>query len=204
MKKILSLLIIPLLLLSGCGAAPTVLEQPPSTVLVSIDGESVMTVEDLSQLVVQQEISSDIKGTALKEEKQLFLEASETRILSYFAVQFGLEEDKQSLEKTFDEHMEEIADTDVYGQEKLFSDTLQKALDMSEQEYRTWTINQSFVANSAENLIADIAATYRNISDPIEMEESILKNLEALAEIYDIEVNYPGVPANKTSFQYIF
>ncbi len=203
MKKLLLCLLSAALLLCGCAAKTTVLNEAPSTVLVSIDGESIMTVEDLSRLMTQQEVSHDTKGTDLAEEKDVFEKEAESRILSYFAVKFGLQEATIDLNQEFDTHMEEIQDTQTYGNEKLFSDTLQKTLGMSDQEYKEWTVNENYISYNVQNLLDDISSNYKSIVDPAEMEEDILKNLEELTNMYDIRINYPGIAPQKKTFQHV-
>ena len=159
------------------------MEDDPSTPLVTVEGETIFTVQDLSYLMIEQEVSHEVKGTSLKTEKEVFEEAAEQRILAYIAEKLGAAEDRSFWEEEFDSHMEEIQDTDIYAEEKELSDTLQERLGMDDEAYKDWTVEKNVDAASAENLIDEITNDYQTILDPVELEENTRKNLEALAEM---------------------
>ncbi len=196
MKKLIPLLLVLLLLFAGCQEA-SVLEDDPSTPLVTVEGETIFTVQDLSYLMIEQEVSHEVKGTSLKTEKEVFEEAAEQRILAYIA------ENRSFWEEEFDSHMEEIQDTDIYAEEKELSDTLQERLGMDDEAYKDWTVEKNVDAASAENLIDEITNDYQTILDPVELEENTRKNLEALAEMYDARIQYPGLSEEKRTFLHV-
>ena len=202
MKKLIPLLWVLLLLFAGCQEA-SVLEDDPSTPLVTVEGETIFTVQDLSYLMIEQEVSHEVKGTSLKTEKEVFEEAAEQRILAYIAEKLGAAEDRSFWEEEFDSHMEEIQDTDIYAEEKELSDTLQERLGMDDEAYKDWTVEKNVDAASAENLIDEITNDYQTILDPVELEENTRKNLEALAEMYDARIQYPGLSEEKRTVLHV-
>ena len=175
----------------------------PDDPLLVINGQVIMTVQDLQRSLKEQEISHQVKGTALQKEKDLFLQKAELRILSYYAEQFSLGADQQFLETEYDAHIIEIEDTEVYGKEKEFFDALQKEFGMSDQEYKDWNVQENLHKYNAENLLEDLAATYSYVTDPIYMEEVMLENLLELLDFSQLELSYPGVQKKDFSFQTI-
>ncbi|MBQ9942535.1 MAG: hypothetical protein IJP03_05965 [Christensenellaceae bacterium] len=200
MKKVLSLLLCLLFCMTACGA-PSVLEEDAATPLLAVDGKTIMTVEDFSRICTEQQVSADVRGTDTVSEKDLFIKAAEQRILARFAEIYQVDEPADELMDEFDRHMEEIADTEVYGAELAYSEKLQQQLKLDDAAYKAWTVEENRIARSAENLLADIAGEYKTLIDPIEMEEAILRNLEMLLDMYDVRVYYPGLAEEKRSFQ---
>ncbi len=188
---------------AGCSKKSALEGMNPDDPLLVINGQVIMTVQDLQRSLKEQEISHQVKGTALQKEKDLFLQKAELRILSYYAEQFSLGADQQFLETEYDAHIIEIEDTEVYGKEKEFFDALQKEFGMSDQEYKDWNVQENLHKYNAENLLEDLAATYSYVTDPIYMEEVMLENLLELLDFSQLELSYPGVQKKDFSFQTI-
>lgn len=208
MKRICSIFLSALLLLAllctaGCSQKSALDGMDPEDPLVVVNGQVIMTVQDLQRSLKEQEISHQVKGTALQKEKDLFLQKAELRLLSYYAEEFELGADRQFLEAEYDAHIIEIEDTEVYGKEKEFFDALQKELGLSDQEYKDWNVQENLHKYNVENLLEDLAATYSYIIDPIYMEEVILENLLELLDFSQLELGYPGVQKKDFSFQTI-
>lgn len=197
------LLLLALLCAAGCSKKSALEGMNPDDPLLVVNGQVIMTVQDLQRSLKEQEISHQVKGTALQKEKDLFLQKAELRILSYYAEQFSLGADQQFLETEYDAHIIEIEDTEVYGKEKEFFDALQKEFGMSDQEYKDWNVKENLHKYNAENLLEDLAATYSYVTDPIYMEEVMLENLLALLDFSQLELGYPGVQKKDFSFQTI-
>lgn len=188
---------------AGCSKKSALDGMNPDDPLVIVNGQVIMTVQDLQCSLKEQEISHQVKGTALQKEKELFLQKAELRLLSYYAEKFELGADRQFLETEYDAHIIEIEDTEVYGKEKEFFDALQQELGMSDQEYKDWNVQENLHKYNAENLLEDLAATYSYIIDPIYMEEVMLENLLELLDFSQLELSYPGVQKKDFSFQTI-
>lgn len=208
MKRICSiflsaLLLLALLCIAGCSQKSALDGMNPEDPLVVVNGQVIMTVQDLQRSLKEQEISHQVKGTALQKEKELFLQKAELRLLSYYAEEFELGADRQFLEAEYDAHIIEIEDTEVYGKEKEFFDALQKELGLSDQEYKDWNVQENLHKYNVENLLEDLAATYSYIIDPIYMEEVMLENLLELLDFSQLELGYPGVQKKDFSFQTI-
>lgn len=197
------LLLLALLCAAGCSKKSALEGMNPDDPLLVVNGQVIMTVQDLQRSLKEQEISHQVKGTALQKEKDLFLQKAELRILSYYAEQFSLGADQQFLETEYDAHIIEIEDTEVYGKEKEFFDALQKEFGMSDQEYKDWNVQENLHKYNAENLLEDLAATYSYVTDPIYMEEVMLENLLELLDFSQLELGYPGVQKKDFSFQTI-
>ncbi len=202
MKKYFLLFLTVLLLFVFCGCAKkdTVSSLLPEDPLLTIDGQVVMTVLDFQRLLIEQQVSADVKGTEISAEDELFIKSAERYILSYFAELYNVGYDKDSLYEEFDNHMEELSDEEIYGTEKLFSETLQQELGLGDDAYKEWAVSDSLLDYNVSLLLEDIADVYGNITDPIQMEEYILQNVYALFEVYDIELSYPGVKASDLTF----
>ena len=194
-------LFLALLCTAGCSQKSALDGMNPEDPLVIIDGQVIMTVQDLQRSLKEQEISHQIKETELQAEKELFVEKAELRILSYYAEQFGLGADRQFLETEYDAHIVEIEDTEVYGKEKEFFDALQQELGMSDQEYKDWNVQENLYKYNVENLLEDLAATYSYVTDPIYMEELMQENLWALLDLSQLELSYPGIEKKDLSFE---
>ncbi len=208
MKRICSIFLSALLLLAllcaaGCSKKSALDGMNPEDPLVVVNGQVIMTVQDLQRSLKEQEISHQVKGTALQKEKDLFLQKAELRLLSYYAEEFELGADRQFLEAEYDAHIIEIEDTEVYGKEMEFFDALQKELGLSDQEYKDWNVQENLHKYNVENLLEDLAATYSYIIDPIYMEEVMLENLLELLDFSQLELGYPGVQKKDFSFQTI-
>ena len=197
------LLLLALLFAAGCSKKSALEGMNPDDPLLVVNGQVIMTVQDLQRSLKEQEISHQVKGTALQKEKDLFLQKAELRLLSYYAEQFSLGADQQFLETEYDAHIIEIEDTEVYGKEKEFFDALQKEFGMSDQEYKDWNVQENLHKYNAENLLEDLAATYSYVTDPIYMEEVMLENLLELLDFSQLELGYPGVQKKDFSFQTI-
>ena len=197
------LLLLALLCAAGCSKKSALEGMNPDDPLLVVNGQVIMTVQDLQRSLKEQEISHQVKGTALQKEKDLFLQKAELRILSYYAEQFSLGADQQFLETEYDAHIIEIEDTEVYGKEKEFFDALQKELGLSDQEYKDWNVQENLHKYNVENLLEDLAATYSYVTDPIYMEEVMLENLLELLDFSQLELGYPGVQKKDFSFQTI-
>lgn len=194
------LLLLALLCAAGCSKKSALEGMNPDDPLLVVNGQVIMTVQDLQCSLKEQEISHQVKGTALQKEKELFLQKAELRLLSYYAEKFELGADRQFLETEYDAHIIEIEDTEVYGKEKEFFDALQQELGMSDQEYKDWNVQENLHKYNAENLLEDLAATYSYIIDPIYMEEVMLENLLELLDFSQLELGYPGVQKKDFSF----
>ena len=192
-----------LLCAAGCSKKSALDGMNPDDPLVVVNGQVIMTVQDLQRSRKEQEVSHQVKGTALRKEKELFLQKAELRLLSYYAEKFELGADRQFLETEYDAHIIEIEDTEVYGKEKEFFDALQQELGMSDQEYKDWNVQENLHKYNAENLLEDLAATYSYVTDPIYMEEVMLENLLELLDFSQLELSYPGVQKKDFSFQTI-
>lgn len=203
MKKICGFLLVLIAvtgILSGC-AAPSVLEWEEDKPLLAIEGETIITVKDLRRRMVEQAVYHEMKGTSEFTEKEVFLDMAERWTLSYFADQFGIAADIQSIQNEYDDHMIEIEDTDVYGDEKKILEALRLRLDMNEEEFRNWNIHETWIDRNVENIVEDVADSFQNIIDSVQMEEHILGNLQALIEMYDIECFYPNVGVENLTFE---
>ena len=102
------LLLLALLCAAGCSKKSALEGMNPDDPLLVVNGQVIMTVQDLQRSLKEQEISHQVKGTALQKEKDLFLQKAELRILSYYAEQFSLGADQQFLETEYDAHIIEI------------------------------------------------------------------------------------------------
>lgn len=198
-----ALLSAALLCAAGCSKKSALDGMNPDDPLLIVNGQVIMTVQDLQRSRKEQEVSHQVKGTALRKEKELFLQKAELRLLSYYAEKFELGADRQFLETEYDAHIIEIEDTEVYGKEKEFFDALQQELGMSDQEYKDWNVQENLHKYNAENLLEDLAATYSYIIDPIYMEEVMLENLLELLDFSQLELSYSGVQKKDFSFQTI-
>ena len=147
----------------------------PSTPLVTVEGETIFTVQDLSYLMIEQEVSHEVKGTSLKTEKKCLKRRRNSASWPISRKSWALRRTAASGSEEFDSHMEEIQDTDIYAEEKELSDTLQERLGMDDETYKDWTVEKNVDAASAENLIDEITNDYQTILDPVELEENTQK-----------------------------
>ena len=65
------------------------MEEDPSTSLVTVEGETIFTVQDLSYLMIEQEVSHEVKGTSLKTEKEVFERGGGTAHLGLYRGKAG-------------------------------------------------------------------------------------------------------------------
>ena len=169
--------------------------------LLLVNGEVIMTVGEFRHLIAKYSVSHDILGTESIKEEMLFIQQAELYIMAYTAAQAGLTVEYNQLEEEFENHMTEIQDTDVYGNQLLYSVTLQEALVMDDAAYKEWTIAQSLKEYQADALLQDIASVYANVKDGEVMREYLQQHLMHLTSFYNIEIRYPGVNSKDLTFE---
>ena len=189
-KKLLAAVVAAALLLQGCGAGGSaVAEMDGSLPLVTVDGEAVVTVQELRNKTIEYQT----ERIAAPDEKEIFKEMAQYGILSRIAEDYGLTENRNDVAEAYDSHMKEIADTDTYPGALEEAEALRDALSMSEEEFRTWNIAQNGISLDVENLLDDIGDTYTQITDPTLMDETVMEEIYAIAALYDIQISYPGL-----------
>lgn len=183
-----------LLLLAG-ACAPRI-EIADGDVLLSIDGEPIITGLDLSRKRTEQRISHDILGTGEMAEGELFLQMAERRTAAYMAALMGIGVDAESLEEDYDAHMADLRDSGMYdGSELRFLEALQAEFGMTDEEFRAWNVAENQYIYNAQLLAGDIVDTYDDITDSVLLEEELLGNLQTFVATLDIQISYPGVEA---------
>jgi len=202
MKKYFSfaLTLIFAFLYCGCAKKTSVSSMTPEEPLISIDGNVIMTALDFQRILIEQQVSADIKDTEILEEDALFKHSAEKYILSYFADEMNVGYDKSLLYDEFDYHLEEIKSEDIYAIERVFSIKLQEELGLNDEAYREWAVSDSLPDYNCDLLLEDIADTYGYITDPTQLEEYILHSIYSLFEAYDIQLYYPRVETSDLTF----
>ena len=200
-KRIIALVFSILMLLSLFGCKSKIKNMNAGEALLLVNGEVIMTVGEFRHLIAKYSVSHDILGTESIKEEMLFIQQAELYIMAYTAAQAGLTVEYNQLEEEFENHMTEIQDTDVYGNQLLYSVTLQEALVMDDAAYKEWTIEQSLKEYQADALLQDIASVYANVKDGEVMREYLQQHLMHLTSFYNIEIRYPGVNSKDLTFE---
>lgn len=200
-KRVIALVFSILMLLSLFGCKSKIKNMNANEALLLVNGEVIMTVGEFRHLIAKYSVSHDILGTETIKEEMLFIQQAELYIMAYTAAQAGLTVEYNQLEEEFENHMAEIQDTDVYGNQLLYSVTLQEALVMDDAAYKKWTIEQSLKEYQADALLQDIASVYANVKDGEVMREYLQQHLMHLTSFYNIEIRYPGVNSKDLTFE---
>lgn len=193
-----------LLIFMGCAKEMDIDSLSPDTPLLRVGEDVLMTAGDFQELLLMQDLSEEIRETAPMKQKSLFVYHAEYYVLSYFAEEFGLDYSLDNLSEEYDFHLEEIEDTEVYGNELKFLNALQDALNLTDQDYKSWYIRYSVREYNTANLIEDLTGVYGMITDPVRMEELILENLHELCNVYEVEILYEGVTLQDLSFESVY
>lgn len=200
-RRFFSLAVCAMMLFCLCGCAKSRLSAfADGDALLTVDGQPVLTALDFRRLRTQQAVSHDILDTDLPKEKAAFIAQAEIALLSFFAQEYGLSYDRAAVEQEYDAHLLEIQDTDLYGDELRFSTTLQAALGMDADAYRTWSVDEACKDYDIQGLLDDIASLYSHISDAETLRELLQQNLLHLVEIHEVEIAYPGVSLQNLTF----
>lgn len=200
MRKVFVLLGCLLFLLWGC--APAEAEVADDQALLTVNGEVIFTGKDLANYMTEQRIQKEVRGKEEDSQKEVFEKMAEKRLLAHIAAELGINEDPSFLEEQYDLHMDEIQDTDVYGDELEFSQKLQEALGMDDEAFRQWNIAENIIDYDVDNLISDVTESFNQIQNAEDMEQVVAENLRVFLEMYDIECTYPGLENWMPTFEY--
>ncbi len=168
--------------------------------LILVNEQTVMTVQEFKRLLTQQAVSHEIKGIEELDEKEFFIQQAEIALLSFFAKEYGLDYDRSVVAKEYDAHMLEIQDTDLYGDELLFSSTLQTALAMDNTTFREWNIDEALKDYNVKEFLDNLAQDYMHITNAEILKELMQQTILHLMEIYNVEILYPTAEINDLDF----
>ncbi len=201
MKRWIALLLCGAMALAlwGCAAEE---EIPGDQALLTVNGEVIFTGQDLENYMIEQEVRYEVRGQAQDSRDEVFREMAERRLLAYAARQLGINADTTFLEEQYDLHMEEIQDTDIYGDELEFAEKLQEALGMDDETFRQWNIDENIIEYDIENLLTDVTDSFSQIQTAEIMEEQMVENLAAFLRMYEIECTYSGMEDWFPTFEY--
>lgn len=193
-------------LLSVCGCNknfPTIIEnRAPEEALLTVAGETVMTVSDYNSLVYENSISAEYLGTRQADKDSLFKIAAEYACAAFFSELYGTSANKAELYESFDNDISE-AKSNLDSNTLKYHAAMQKALGLSDEEYREWAVNRSFIYKSAQNLTDDIGSTFKNITDSELMKQAICETLLQMTEEYGISCTFEGYLDYVPSFELI-
>lgn len=203
MKKGMGILLCLVLLLAlwGCAKEQEA-EIPEEQALLAVNGQVIFTGKDLANYQIEQKVQQEVRGKTPLSQEEVFRKMAEKRLLAYFAGEVGVAGDPSALEDQYDMHLEEIQDTELYGDELKFTQKLQEALQMDDDTFRKWNIDENMIEHDVENLISDVAKSFQQVQVAEDIEEKILENLRVFIEMYDITCTYPGLEDWFPSFQY--
>lgn len=202
MRRIVLMIVVLALLLMGCAPEVKVTSSmEPSSVLLTVNGKDLMTVGDLKNKMIEYEVSRDFYKSAVPAEKDVFLAEAEYRILAYMAADMGCADADDSLSEQYDDHMEEIKDTEVYGTMYAYTIALKNALGMSDDAFKKWNLHENMLSVNMENLLDDIGDAHPDITDPTLMNETVMDEIYELAGTYTIKISYPGLEDHKMTYE---
>ena len=176
------------------------LDLPDDTPLLIFNGETLMDVSYFRKLYTEMNVSNDILGTAVSDEKELFIHEAEVLILSRIAEMYHISADTEEISEQYDEHMEEIADESSYPGELTYFLTLRDALNFQPSELKQFVVEQTYHDYNVTNVIDDISDSYLFITDKDILLEYLQINILEIVETSEVEIGFPGVQVNKLTF----
>ena len=193
MKKLLCAVICLLFILAACseGAAEKIDDRPMDDALITIDGKTVLTVQEYNNFVIENEISHELNGTDLLSEEELFKTQAEYTCAAFLSELFDVQADLDEMYLEYDDTISELnSNLDTKALE--YNAKLRNALGMTEKEFRDWCANHSYIRTSANNLIEDISLSYAYITNGEAMAEEIIMNLRQMLNDYGFECSLDG------------
>jgi len=171
---------------AGCGAQ-TAADLPE--VLVEADGQTVMTRQDLQYAVLDQALLEKMFNEQKRDMRQVFERYAEYRVAAFLAEQYGVEASKDDAQTKYENYMEELTDDST----KAYIKELKKEMNLSDQDFEAYKVDEEVMYSSTQNLLKDIASQYQNVLDADEIEDLIRQNLLEIAKNADITIRYPGI-----------
>jgi lipoprotein len=193
MKKLLCAVICLLFILAACseGAAEKIDDRPMDDALITIDGKTVLTVQEYNNFVIENEISHELNGSDLLSEEELFKTQAEYTCAAFLSELFDVQADLDEMYLEYDDTISELnSNLDTKALE--YNAKLRNALGMTEKEFRDWCANYSYIRTSANNLIEDISLSYAYITNGEAMAEEIIMNLRQMLNDYGFECSLDG------------
>ncbi len=193
MKKLLCAVICLLFILAACseGAAEKIDDRPMDDALITIDGKTVLTVQEYNNFVIENEISHELNGSDLLSEEELFKTQAEYTCAAFLSELFDVQADLDEMYLEYDDTISELnSNLDTKALE--YNAKLRNAFGMTEKEFRDWCANYSYIRTSANNLIEDISLSYAYITNGEAMAEEIIMNLRQMLNDYGFECSLDG------------
>lgn len=185
MRKLLIALLCLCLMLTACG------KQDLPDVLLTIDGETVLTRTDLRFAAAYQ----DEPDT-----EYLFLLLSEQAICAYLAENEEVSEDPAAIRAEYEIYLENIS---VTGQSAAHEELRSAFADLSDEAFDALFQQYLYRSASADAMLDTIADIYGNVLDPETIRENIAYCMEDLIAFHDVTVFYPGLEDHFFRFEYV-
>lgn len=200
---LIAAMLLILLLVSGCGknAASAV---SADSELLKADGEVLIDGEEFLRARKAADLQSEIMDAAQKSDEQLFTELAELALLDALAKKLGVESEmtKAQLTANYDTYMQNAA-SGMTDAEKLntYLERLQKELNMSDDEFKEWNLQNYQKEINAEQVCLYAAESYTHISDPEYLKESIQHEVQGLSQLMEIECSFPGMENHEFTYE---
>ncbi len=199
MKKGL-ILLLTVIMLAACSCARTdsrSLFTSEEDVILSADGHALLTAEDFLFAEAYEKASAEFLNSKQPSRDELFIRLAETALCSMFSEEFEVNADREQLNGEYELFTAELSDTDA--DYKCIAQ-VKESLQIGDGEFAELFVEHAYMSASAENLVSEIAGVYTAVTDPSAMEEYILINLEEIASVYHIEVNFPDMEDHHFSY----
>ena len=204
MKKLFCILIVLLFALTACSqeAASSIQDRPDDDALITLNGDTVLTVRDYNRIVIFNQVSHEYNDTELLSEEELFTTEAEYVCAAYLATLFNVQADMDDMYADYDSAVSDMT-ANLDNDALEYAAKLQNSLDMTDEEFRDWCANYSYIRTSAQNLIQDIADVYGNITNGDAMAEEIIANLKQMLNEYGFECSFDGYTDYIPDFSHI-
>ena len=189
-----------LLLLFAAGCGTQEVEDLPD-VLLTVNGEEVLTKQDLSYMMMDVEVRASEYGEEERDQKEVFLSYAENLVAYEIAKEYGYDISLDDMRTEYESYLQKIKSDENYEEIQNYMDTLREKMGVTQEEFDEYKIHEEMVYQSAQNLISAIAAEYQNISSAHAIGEEMRRTLIEAASSMEITIAYPGV--SELTFEYL-